>query len=345
MSLPGVDLGCIAFPATCAVDAIGDAASDAAVSAGESIFAAFAKMIWDAFVSMTNAVVGWWIDIGTPSVATNSATADIAGWTGTLIPVVLLIGTLIACIMVAVQGRGRPLGQVAISIITVIVVSAVGAKAVDIVVGYSDQFAAWLLTVGGLDLDGEWIDSYGEALLVANPNSMGLMLLAGLVGALAGLVQLGFMLLRIAVIVVFTAMLPLVAASASTAWGRVWLSRISAWLLAFILYKPVAALVIVSGFSLMESGISAGVNEESSFLPVAAGVVLISTSVIALPALLRLLNPLTTAATGVGGGGSAFAMGMAANAAAGMVVGGPKGAAAGAARGAATRTPEPDGGK
>lgn len=341
-AVPAVGPECLLDPSTCIVEGIAGVAGDA----GTAVLEAIGTAVWSAFVDLTNAIIGWWIQIDTPGVEGNTALASVETATGPLLGVVLLIGTLIACGMVAVSGRGRPLAQVAMALIGVILVSAVGAKTVDIVVDYSDQLAASILTSNPLDLSDAWIDGAAEG-WAATRAGIALMLLTGTLGALAGLVQLGFMLLRIAVIVLFVALLPLAVASASTGWGRIWATRIGAWLLAFIIYKPIAAIIIVAGFGLIESR----VGDETGILPVAAGVVLISTSVIALPALLRLVNPLTTAATGVGGGGGAFAAGMAANAAAGMVVGGPKGAAAGAAKGSAqaagsrSAEPQPDGGK
>lgn len=93
--------------------------------------------------------------------------------------------------------------------------------------------------------------------------------------------------------------LPLSAAALSTPAGKAWFKRSVGWIIAFLLYKPAAALVYASAFSLTANA--------KDLLSVLSGLMLILLSVFALPALMRLAVPMVAAATGGGGGELAVA--------------------------------------
>ncbi len=115
---------------------------------------------------------------------------------------------------------------------------------------------------------------------------------------------MGLMLVRVGVITIFAGLLPLAAAGTSTQTGMDYFKRMTSWLLAFVLYKPATATVYASAFLMIGDG-----KDATSVL---AGLFMLVLSIVALPAMLRLITPMVGAAvaTGAGAGGGMAAAGM-----------------------------------
>jgi hypothetical protein len=92
------------------------------------------------------------------------------------------------------------------------------------------------------------------------------------------------------VLVLLTGLLPLTAAGTSTVAGRAVFNRTLAWLLAFVLYQPVAAS-IYAVVILVAPG-----QQGSPVLAAITGATGLVLALVALPALLRLLRPAVTIA-------------------------------------------------
>jgi len=112
------------------------------------------------------------------------------------------------------------------------------------------------------------------------------------------------MLVRVGVVTIFAGLLPLAAAGTGTQTGMDYFKRISSWLLAFVIYKPAAATVYASAFLLIGDG-----KDATSVL---SGLFMLVLSIVALPAMLRLVTPMVGAAVaaGAGAGGGMAAAGM-----------------------------------
>jgi type IV secretion system protein TrbL len=97
--------------------------------------------------------------------------------------------------------------------------------------------------------------------------------------------------------------------ASSTAAGRFGFRRSVGWLLAFLLYKPAAAVVYAAAFSIT------GQKQDNEVVSMVSGVVLIVLACFTLPALMRLTAPVVQAAmsgTGRTGGASTATSGAAA---------------------------------
>ena len=70
----------------------------------------------------------------------------------------------------------------------------------------------------------------------------------GIVAFLATVIQIMLMLVRGGMLVLLVGTLPLVAAFSNTEMGMQWFRKASAWLMAFALYKPAAAVVYAVAF-------------------------------------------------------------------------------------------------
>ena len=117
----------------------------------------------------------------------------------------------------------------------------------------------------------------------------------GIIAFLAAVIQIMLMLVRGGMLVLLVGTLPLVAAFSNTEMGLQWFRKASAWLIAFALYKPAAAVVYAVAFDL------AG---QQGALALLDGVMMLVLAILALPALLRFVVPATSALAGAGGCGS-----------------------------------------
>jgi hypothetical protein len=99
---------------------------------------------------------------------------------------------------------------------------------------------------------------------------------------LVSLVQYLVMLFRDGAVLVLTAVLPVAAAGQFTRGSILWLPKVAGWLIAFLAFKPAAALVYYIGLSLLGQG-----NDVHAL---ASGACVMVAAVLALPALLRLVT-------------------------------------------------------
>ena len=102
--------------------------------------------------------------------------------------------------------------------------------------------------------------------------------------------------------------LPLSAAASMTPVGNSWFRKNVGWLLAFLLFKPVAALVY--GAAILSVTNSADITGEIT------GIVLVALATLTLPALMRMVAPMVSA---IGNISAASAAGMVAGVATGAV--------------------------
>ena len=120
----------------------------------------------------------------------------------------------------------------------------------------------------------------------------------GIIAFLATVIQIMLMLVRGGMLVLLVGTLPLVAAFSNTEMGMQWFRKAGAWLVAFALYKPAAAIVYAVAFDL------AG---QPGALALLDGVMMLVLAILALPALLRFVVPATSALAGGGGAGGMLA--------------------------------------
>jgi hypothetical protein len=116
----------------------------------------------------------------------------------------------------------------------------------------------------------------------------------------AAVVQVLLLLVRSAMLVLLAGTFPLAAAATNTEVGKAWFKKYCGWTLAFIAYKPAAALVYAAAMQMTASGM---IHKSGDGLVQAlTGLMMMLLAVFALPALLRLAVPVTAAVAGGGAG-------------------------------------------
>jgi len=280
---PGVKLVCSGVS-----DAVGSVVGSAADDVFGSIVKAFNKAFGDALTLMST----FWLKIPTPQLSSTAGpvgalTGNLAWLTGA----VAVAGILVAAIRMAVLRSSRPavdlakgLGRLVFAVFALLPLMALGAS-------LGDDWSTWIVDQGtGGDFAGH-VAGILSGLAALSP---GLLLVIAILGVLSALVQVVLMLVRVGVLIVLAGAIPTLAAGSSTRGGEHAYKRALAWAAAFLLYKPLAATLFAGAFY--------AVGSNGSAVQSLAGWTLILLSIVALPALLKLVHPAVEAATSVTGG-------------------------------------------
>ncbi len=186
---------------------------------------------------------------------------------------------------------------------------------VSLLVTAADSFSVWMIN-SSLECD-VTVDSacFGENmlnLLALTTNSAAgglgalLVIILGLIAILGAAIQILLMVARGGMLVILTGILPLAASFTNTEMGKGWFKKCVAWLVAFILYKPAAAIVYAAAFQLVGTDVFA--DDGTGLLAVLTGLMLMIIALFAMPALMRFVTPMVGALAG-GAAGGAVAMG------------------------------------
>lgn len=268
---------CALFDVACRT--AGEAGAEAGVIGGDRIREMFQSMA----AGVLEWAATWWTEV--PSLSTADGFASQLRW------YVLTLSLLLLVLGLVIQGgrmiwmrRAAPLVDTLTGLSTYVL--AVGL-AVPVTAGAllaGDAFSAWVLD--------DAVDQQVAAevvLLLAQTREVGVVVLLGLLAALAGVALAAVMMLREVAVLLLAATIPLAAAGRLVPGLGNWLPSVIRLVIALALWKPAAALVYASGARLM-------VEDEPRSLLV--GVVTLALTVAALPALIRWLTPLAAGAVG-----------------------------------------------
>lgn len=268
-----------------------------------------AKSIMEGMSQMVTTLSTFWVSMPTvnlisedrtgASPVVNTVNSQLWPWTLTLAVLAVIIGG----IRMIWEQRGAALKDLLRSLITLTVVSSLGVGVISILITAADTFAAAIIQ---RSTDGKGFAESMHVLVVTGQTGVGafILIVLGLVGLMASLVQIVLMVLRSGMLVILAGILPTTAAFTNTEMGRQWFQKAVGWTIAFILYKPAAAIVYSVAFLLMgkTSGRDALVGSISGFT-------LMIVALFALPALMRFVTPMVGAVASGSGAAAGAAVG------------------------------------
>jgi hypothetical protein len=286
-----------------------------------------AQAIADAVGNVIKTLGTFWVNVGTPSLTTvpGGSTASepvlflqssLYFWTAALAVLSVLVGAA----KMIIERRGAPLRDLARSLATLVVVSGSGVAAVGLLTVSADQFSAWIInhSTGGTSFNDNITGML--ALSATSPIGSIMIILLGLIAILASILQIVLMIIRGGLLVVLTGIFPTAAAFTNTEAGKGWFQKCTAWLIAFILYKPAAAIIYATAFRLSGAKIFGdggdGKDFGSALLTTVTGLALMVIALFAMPALMRFVTPMVGA---VASGSGALAAGAVAGVASGAI--------------------------
>jgi len=304
--------------------AVNSAVDSGANSLGEAMMGA-----WD---SIMKGFLTSWLDAGM-MVSLDGASMQ---WLTDQLQVISIflstLGIMIACVWTMVHSRGDQAVKASKALLMVFLVTTLGTGLMQVAIPAGDAFAKYILDEAGVTVKG--YDQFGPAAGAVASIGPGLAIVAGIFGVIATLLQWIIMIVRATVLPLLVAVWPVTAAAAMIRGAEGGFSTVTKWLIAFLIYKPVAAIIYAFAWKLKSGGDGIG--------GVINGMLLLVLAVAALPALMKLLSPATAAMGSAAGGTMAMAAGAAvvgaavAGGAAVMTGGGSAAAGAGAAGSAGT---------
>ncbi|MEU4192608.1 hypothetical protein AB0E69_11950 [Kribbella sp. NPDC026611] len=214
---------------------------------------------------------------------------------------VFTLAIIVAGMRIAWEQRARPLQELLKAVLIFVVVAAAGTATMQVLIDWSDGFATWLMgetrsNVSLANAFGGPVDADGKAKqLVSSTVPVLLAMSMSLLVMISGLVQMVLMLVRTVMLVLLSGAFPLAAAATNTELGQTWFRKFCGWSLAFIAYKPAAALVYATAIKLTQTDLLGGGD---AIVQAMTGMMMLLMAILALPALLRFMVPVTAAVAG-----------------------------------------------
>jgi type IV secretion system protein TrbL len=268
-----------------------------------------AKAIMEGMSQMVTTLSTFWVsmptvnlateDGNTPSPVVAAVNSELMPWTLTLAVLAVILGG----IRMIWEQRGAPLKDLLRSLLTLTLVSGLGLGVISILVIAADAFSIAIIE---RSTDGKGFAESMNILVMTNQTEVGvfILIILGLVGLIASLVQIVLMVVRSGMLVILAGILPTTAAFTNTEMGRQWFQKAVGWTIAFILYKPAAAIVYSVAFLLM--GNTSG---QDALVGSITGFTLMIVALFALPALMRFVTPMVGAVASGSGAAAGAAVG------------------------------------
>lgn len=298
----------------------------------DSAITDFVQSLYDGAVAFVAQVSTFWMDTPSPDVDNAAVTSlrDDMSW---YVAGFAILGFLIGLIkLVMSQDVKNSLIGLGTPIVNLILAATAYATGIGLLLTASDEFSKWIVerSTGG-DVDLTQMLTAGTA-LIASPGTAFLLFILLLLGAVINLL---FMYFRDVMFLILSAFIVVLAAASGSEQGRQAWRKANGWLIALLLYKPVAAGIYSLGFRMLVEG-SAPEGEEAT-VPEAMHSTLIALLILllaalALPALIKFIVPAAGVGAGAFSGGAALGAGVTLAAGAAVLAG--TGGAAAAAGGA-----------
>jgi hypothetical protein len=276
-----------------------------------------AQKIVEAIVPVVKQVGTLWVSTPTPQIATDpasgKASSTVAFIQGSLwwyMAAALVLAVIIGGTRMAWEQRGEPLRDLLKSLLTFVVVSSAGLSVIALGTAAGDAYAKWIIekSTDGTDFASNIAKMLGflaksSAATPGPANPVMFVIIAGFLALLFSCFQIVLMVVRGGMLVVLAGVFPLTAAFTNTETGRAWFRKACGWILAFILYKPAAAIIYATSFRLVGD---AQLGSGGGITTALTGVTLMLLALVALPALMRFVVPMVSAIGGGSGGGAAL---------------------------------------
>lgn len=294
---------------------------DGVCAASEGFLNTLYHGILDAIGETAKGLGSFWVH--TPSVpleGPDNAVTFMRDTTLWYVGVLMMISVFYAAGQMIWNRKGQPLTDLLASLLKYILVSAASVSAITMLLHAGDEFSAWVI-------DQSTGAEFGAALtglmaltaftsVTIGPGLAIFIIVVGIIAILISVIQIGLLIIRSAMAIILVGTLPMAYSATNTQWGKQWSQKHTSWLIAFIAYKPVASLIYAAAFKIFGTFGSTNGDLGQRIVYFCSGIVLMVASLLALPAMMRLIVPAVGAASA---GGSMFAGAVVGGAASGAV--------------------------
>lgn len=261
--------------------------------------------VTDSLGDLAKSLGSFWVN--TPSIpltGEDNAVTFIRDTTLWDVGVLMVISVLIAAGQIMWTRKGQPLTELLSSLLKFAIINAASVSGVTMLLDSGDKFSAWIIkqsTDEGFD---KALSSLMGPEVFKSEISVGIAIFAivmGIIAIIVSVIQIGLLIVRSAMALILVGTLPLAFSATNTSWGKQWSQKHVSWLIAFILYKPVASLVYAAAFKVFGSYGKIDGDDGQRMVYFISGLVLMVGALFALPAMMRLIVPAVGAAAGAGG--------------------------------------------
>ena len=233
----------------------------------------------------------WWVQLPSPDLSGEPAVGQLQQWMLPLTVAVAVLGLIIAGGKMALTRRANPLIDVGSGLAVIAATSAVGVLLPTLLIKAGDAWSTWVLQAS---TGGQFTQRLVNVLTLGG-STPSVVVVLGIVAIIISAIQAVLMLFRQGALVVLAGVLPLAAAGMLTPATRRWFPRVTGWMLALIFYKPAAAMVYATAFTMIGTG-----KDPRTVL---MGFTMVFLSLLALPVLMRFFTWTTGHVADASGGG------------------------------------------
>jgi hypothetical protein len=271
---------------------IGHLISPVTSSVAGGILGSLAQAVNNGVIWVIKNTATWWIRIPSPDLATEPAVTRLQQWILPVTVAVAVAGVIAAGARMLFLRKANPLINVSGGLLTLAAATALGAVVPTLLLKAGDAWSTWVLQVSA---GGQFTQRLTTILTLGGNAAPAVVVIFGIVAIVFSIVQAALMLFRDAALVILAGVLPLAAAGSIVPMTRTWIRKLGSWMLALIFYKPAAAAVYATAFTMIGSG--------GDLQTVLMGFVMLVLSVLALPALMKFFTWTTGTIAASGGGG------------------------------------------
>lgn len=246
----------------------------------------------------------WWVETPSPDLEAESAVGHLQLLVQPLTVAVAMMGMLVVAARMALSHKANPLIDAGRGLVVLAAVTAIGALVPNLLLQWGDEWCDWVLSASS---QGDFAQRMTKIVTFPSGTPAALVLVLCLFALLIGLLQAILLLFRGGALVILAGLLPLAAAGMLAASTKSWFPRVAGWMLALIFYKPAAAAVYATAFTL--------VGEGQDLHALLMGFAMMLISLVAFPVLLKFFTWTTGGTESSSGGvlsaliGSASAIG------------------------------------
>lgn len=261
--------------------------------------------VTDSLGDLAKSLGSFWVNTPSiPLVGDDNAVKFIRDTTLWYVGVLMVISVLIAAGQMMWTRKGQPLTELLSSLLKFAIINAASVSGVTMLLDSGDKFSAWIIKQATDEGFEKALSSLMGPEVFKSEISMGIAIFAivmGIIAIIVSVIQIGLLIVRSAMALILVGTLPLAFSATNTSWGKQWSQKHVSWLIAFILYKPVASLVYAAAFKVFGSFGKIDGDDGQRMVYFVSGLVLMVGALFALPAMMRLIVPAVGAAAGAGG--------------------------------------------
>lgn len=290
---------------------------DGICAATEGFLNALFHGVTDSLGNLAKGLGSFWVN--TPSIpltGKDNAVYFIRESTSWYVAALLVVSILIAAGQMMWTRKGQPLTDLLASLLKFVIMNAASVTGVTILLRSGDEFSTWIINRSTDEGFEKALSSLIGPEAFSSGITVGIAIFAivmGIIAIIVSVIQIGLLIVRSAMALILVGTLPLAFSATNTSWGKQWSQKHVSWLVAFILYKPVASLVYAAAFKVFGSVGKIDGDDGQRMMYFISGLVLMIAALFALPAMMRLIVPAVGAASGAGAMFAGAAVGSAAS--------------------------------